>query len=312
MTRLPAPTSAGTWCRHSRWESGKPWISRTGGPSPSSWTARVTPSPSMRRSIAQPSLRAQRRADLGDRAARLLRPRHPAPEAVDGAVVAAVRDVDARLAQPVGHRLALVAQDVELGGQHERGRQAREVVRAQRRGVGLEAVGAVEVEVPVALHARRGEAVALLEVAVGGRVEAGVADRVDQQPGPPPGRAGAGRRRARGCRPRCRRPPPPARPSCSSARPVGRGDAVLERGRERVLRREPVADAPHDRARLVGQRAADRVEGVDRADRPAAAVEVGHHAARRLERPVDAHGDRPGRRRAAPRRGPPRPPRRGR
>ena len=51
MTRLPAATSAGTWCRHSRWESGKPWISRTGCPSPSSWTVSVTPSVSISRSI---------------------------------------------------------------------------------------------------------------------------------------------------------------------------------------------------------------------------------------------------------------------
>ena len=113
-------------------------------------------------------------------------------------------DVDAGLAQLLHERLALVAQDVELRGQHVGGREPVEVVGAQRRGVGLEAVGAVEVEVPVALEAGGGEAVALLEVAHRRRVEAGVGDGVDQRHRRRPGRAAGARPRSRGCRRRCR------------------------------------------------------------------------------------------------------------
>src|SRR4051794_8997037 len=52
MTRKPASTSAGTWFRQSRDESGKPCSRTTAGPAPSSATANETPSPATR-SIAR-------------------------------------------------------------------------------------------------------------------------------------------------------------------------------------------------------------------------------------------------------------------
>ena len=61
--------------------------------------------------------------------------RDPAEEPVDRPRPAHVLDRDARFPQRVHVRLALVAQDVGLGGDDVRGRHAREVVRAQRRGV---------------------------------------------------------------------------------------------------------------------------------------------------------------------------------
>ena len=57
-------------------------------------------------------------------------------------------------------------------------------------------------------------------------------------------------------------------------RPARRGERVVGRRGEAVLRREPVADVQHDGARGVGERPADAVVRVDRAEQPAAAVEV--------------------------------------
>ena len=56
-------------------------------------------------------------------------------EAVHLAVEALVLDADARLRQPLGVGLALVAQHVVLGREHHRRRQAGEAPGAQRRGV---------------------------------------------------------------------------------------------------------------------------------------------------------------------------------
>src|SRR4249919_2018103 len=48
MTWNPAPARAGTWCRQSRPESGKPCSSTTGGPSPVTSYSMPTPSTSTR------------------------------------------------------------------------------------------------------------------------------------------------------------------------------------------------------------------------------------------------------------------------
>ena len=60
--------------------------------------------------------------------------------------------------------------------------------------------------------------------------------------------------------------------------PLRRRPRVVDGGRELRLRRQPVADVQHDRARRVGQRAADRVVRLVRAEQPAAAVEVDDEA----------------------------------
>ena len=57
-----------------------------------------------------------------------------------------------------------------------------------------------------------------------------------------------------------------------------------------MLGREPVVDADDARAGLVGQRAADGVDGLEVAQHPAAAVQVGDRPARVLGR-VDPDGD---------------------
>src|SRR4051812_11577229 len=70
----------------------------------------------------------------------------PAPEAVDGALAAVEGDPDAGPLERGGVRLALVAQDVALRGEHVGRREAAQVGRAQRRRVGLPAVRPVEVD----------------------------------------------------------------------------------------------------------------------------------------------------------------------
>src|ERR1700722_2810375 len=48
MTWNPAPARAGTWCRQSRPESGKPCSSTTGRPWPVTWYSMLTPPTSTR------------------------------------------------------------------------------------------------------------------------------------------------------------------------------------------------------------------------------------------------------------------------
>ena len=81
--------------------------------------------------------------------------------------------------------LALVAQHVVAGGEDVGGREASRG-RPRSGEASGSTVGAVEVEVPEALHRGRGQAVALAELAVGRRVEARVDHRVDQQLEPQP------------------------------------------------------------------------------------------------------------------------------
>ena len=180
----------------------------------------------------------------------------------------------------------------------------------------MTAVGAVEVQLPVAPHAIRGEPEPGAVLAVGRGVQRAVADRVDQrleaqrrvalvaQPARRDGREVAAGRVAGDAEPR--------RVGAELARvpgqPADGGAHVVGRRGKRVLRREPVADARDRRAGRVGQRAAQRVERVERADRPAAAVRVGHQR----QRPVRARGGRAAAEPARPGPGPraraPRPP----
>ena len=79
-------------------------------------------------------------------------------------------------------------------------------------------------------------------------------------------------------------------------RPLRRLDAVVEPRRERVLRREPVADAEHGVTGAVGQRPTDVVVAVDVAEHPAAAVEPDEQPGRRQRRrrPVQPGGNAAG------------------
>jgi hypothetical protein len=79
--------------------------------------------------------------------------------------------------------------------------------------------------------------------------------------------------------------------------PSGRGEAVVDRGREAVLGAHAVVDRDDRAARAVGELAAEHVVGVEVADGPAAAVEVHQHRRRRRvvaapRRPVQAQRDR--------------------
>ena len=78
-------------------------------------------------------------------------------------------------------------------------------------------------------------------------------------------------------------------------RPARRGERVVGGGREARLGRAAVADVEDDGARGVRERPADRVVGLDRAEQPAAAVEVDDERPQllaRAGRPVRAGGDR--------------------
>src|SRR5580658_7341246 len=132
MSWTPASTSAGTWCRHNRPESGNPWRRTTGRPSPVTSNSIPTPFTSMcmSRSLScgqggqeLPAGRAQARAgmslrsELADLVAevrsghRLPRPfEHPhlvqkSPEAVGieaGGELQGLDDLPAGIVGPVG------------------------------------------------------------------------------------------------------------------------------------------------------------------------------------------------------------------
>ena len=101
---------------------------------------------------------------------------------MEHAVVADVRRRHAVAPQAGGERFAFVAQRVELGGDHVRGRKTREARGAQRRGVGIRAVlRAGEIVVPEPAHHLAREQIALLVLLVGSRREVVVRDGIDQQ-----------------------------------------------------------------------------------------------------------------------------------
>ena len=159
----------------------------------------------------------------------------------------------------------------------------REISGAQGRGVGVIAVGAVEVEVPEAPHRRRGEAVAVREARGGRGVERHVADRVHERLHPQPrpalvAQAARGDGRQVGARAVAghREPGPvPAERAGVVGEPAQRSHRLVDRYRERVLGRQAIADADHEGARCGRERPRHAIERRDRADRPTAAVQVG-------------------------------------
>ena len=225
------------------------------------------------------------------RATRLVGRRHEgvhAEEAVRHALVAMQLDRHVETVQTARVRLAFVAQWVVLAGQHQRGRQAAEVGGVQRRGerVARVAVGP-EVALPEERHVLGGEQVPGREVAVGLRILPGVGDGVHEhlrREGRP---RGAGSQRDGG-----REVPAgrvagdgeaarfPAERTGVLGEPGDRRLAVIERGREGVLRREAVVEADDERAGRVRESSADPVVGVDPHEHPAAAVEVRDHRQR--------------------------------
>ena len=214
------------------------------------------------------------------------------PEAVDG---------HARGLQGVGVRLALVAQHVVLGGQHDGRREAGEVGGPQRRGVGFGPAGGVrEVVVPEPHHRVPRQHQLVLLGGVGGVVEVGVGDRVDQ-------RLERDRRTATVARPlgHDRRQVAAGRVTADDDRHVAPGDVgevgvdpleggvgVVDGDRVAVLRRQAVVDEHDGAAGPRGELAAEGVELVEvAADDPAATVVVDEHATRRIQRDEDPRRD---------------------
>src|SRR3954451_6317550 len=104
-------------------------------------------------------------------------------EVMDDALVARGRHVHARLTELACVRLTLVAQDIGLGGDHERLRKADKFLRRrpQRRGGDFGALVLVAVLVPEPLHRVTAQEVALGELLVRVGVQAGVCNRVEQE-----------------------------------------------------------------------------------------------------------------------------------
>ena len=240
----------------------------------------------------------------GDQLDRLLVAGHhqEREEAVHLAGDAVAVDGHAGLLQPVGVRLALVAQHVVLGGQHDGRRQPGEVRRLQRRRVGLGPacrVGQVVVPEPDHRVARQHQLV--LVGGVGRVVEVGVGHGVDEG-------LERDRRTATVARPlgHDRRQVAAGRVTADDDRHVAAGDVghvlvdPLERGvgvvdgdRVAVLRRQAVVHEDHRAAGAGRELAPERVELVDvAADDPAATVVVDEHATRRVRRHEDPRRDR--------------------
>ena len=103
-------------------------------------------------------------------------------EIVDQSVEAHVVHRHTGRLQLVGVRLAFVAQRIELGGQDQRGRQLREVLRVQRRRHRVGSFrGVRQVVVPEPLHAGARQQIAIGVGAVRSRIEVGVGDRIHEQ-----------------------------------------------------------------------------------------------------------------------------------
>ena len=76
--------------------------------------------------------------------------------------------------------------------------------------------------------------------------------------------------------------------------PAHRGEAILEAGRELVLRRQAIVDARDQEAARLGEPPADVVMQIEAADHPAAAVEIDQAGRRRRDaRIVEPHASGP-------------------
>jgi hypothetical protein len=244
-----------------------------------------------------------RGGDLGEREIGLRHERRHADEAVDHALIARERHRHAGLGETRGVGLALGEQRIVLGRLDEGGRDAGEVGRAQRRGLGLRAVGASQVLLPVPLHLRPCEVEAGREPQVRLAVQIGVRDGVHEhlQRELEPAVARAQRDRRRQVAPcAVAGDRDPARIATELERllhhPLRGSPGVLDRGRERRLGGQPIVDRHDDAGCPVRERAAHGVVRVERADDPAPAVEPDHHGQELgAQRPVHAHPQLAGR-----------------
>ena len=215
-----------------------------------------------------------------------------APEPVHLTEVARADDAHVQLGEAPDEQLALVAQRVALGGDHQRGRQGGEPVGEQRRQVGVGEVGGrggVLLPVPGGLARVEpdvGQLVGLSRPA--GRGTGRSAPTAANRPGC------AARRPGRGCRRRCRR----ARTSARRARGRCRRDRASAStvstssgaAGKRCSGGRPVVDAEHRHPAGECQPACRAVVHVDVVEDEAAAVQVHEHAWPGTVGPVEPHG----------------------
>ena len=192
-------------------------------------------------------------------------------------------DPDARVREGPRVAVAVVAQRVELGRDDHRGREPDQVAvpRGQARVAGVHA-GGTGVLGAEPEHRVGVEEVALGVVAEGVGVGAHLGDGVDQQLGGELVAAvaqvlgGDGGQVAAGGVAGHAGAVVAAELGGVLDHPVRGGHGVLDRRRERVLRREAVVEGDHHRATVLGDGAAGQVVGVEVADDEAAAVQEQH------------------------------------
>ena len=198
-----------------------------------------------------------------------------------------MRDANALLRQPLGVGLPLVPERVVLGREHHRGRHAGERAGAQRRGIRVRArrgVGRVVIPEPrhrVAAHDQLVGGIEVgvpVEIAVGHRIhehlqrdlESSVTGPLRHDCRQASAGAVAGDDQRHGA----------ARDLLDVRRgPLQRRPRVLDGCRIAMLRSEAIVDQDHRAAAAGREPAAERVELIERAEDPPAAVVVDDHAA---------------------------------
>ena len=197
-------------------------------------------------------------------------------------------DRHTRLAQPARVGLALIAQRIVLGRDHQSRRQPCQTFGCQGRGVGMAVVRAAQVLVPEPEHRLAGEHVALAVLAVRGCLEVEICDRAEKDleirqrdaavarhQGDHGRQVAAGAVAADGDA-----APFQSQRRGAAAHPGEGGERILGGHGKAVLRRTAVVDRDQRTAGGVGQQPAKGVVRLKIADDPAAAVVVHQHRQR--------------------------------
>ncbi len=220
-------------------------------------------------------------------------------EAVQLALEALVLHPDAGCCELLRVKLALVAQDVVLGGQDHRRRQSGQALGAQRRSIWIDphrGVGCIVVPEP--LHRRAADDQLVLRIEIRRPIEVAIGDGVHEHL--------QRDLRSRFTRALCDHrgevasgavtgddqwDAPTGDPVEVCSHPLECRPCVAHRSRVSVLGCEPVV---HQHNRAVGsvrEQARQRVELIQRTGHPAAAVVVDDHPSRGFVRDEDSHGD---------------------
>jgi hypothetical protein len=202
------------------------------------------------------------------------------------------RDVHAGGVERAGIGQPFVVKRIAAGENDDGFRQARQRGGGERRRFGVCPVAGRNMMVPEPLHVRRrDQIVALAEPVIGGAVEIGREHRVEQYLQVDRGAAAIARAQGQ------RRGEIAARAVAHHRdRPVvgtglQGGPGVVERLGKAMFGGQPIIDADHLRAAFVCKLAADRIETGERAEHPAAAMEVQDAPMRAVPGDIVAHGD---------------------